>query len=70
MVEILKLCKLPQGKTRIMYRTNLSWEMLQRYLAQLESRGLLEVHHSKITYTTTEKGSKFVEKWDELAEYL
>ena len=69
--EILSLCKQPQSKTRVMYRTNLSWKMLQRYLPQLQSRGLLEeVHHSLTKYATTLKGLKFVEKWRELIELL
>ena len=70
MVEILTFCKFPQAKTRIMYSTNLSWEMLQRYLSQLQSRGLLEVHHSQIKYATTPKGLEFIEKWGELTEFL
>jgi len=70
MAEILSLCEHPQTKTRVMYRTNLSWRMLQKYLYQLQSRGLLEVHHSLAKYTTTEKGLKFVKKWGELVELL
>ena len=68
MAEILSLCRTPQCKTKIMYKTCLSWEMLQRYLPQLESQGLLEVHHSEIRYATTPKGLRFVEKWRELEE--
>jgi len=70
-VEILSLCKQPQTKTRVMYDTNLSWRMLQKYLSQLQSRGLLEeVHYSVTNYATTRKGLKFVEKWRELVELL
>ena len=68
--EILSLCKRPQVKTRVMYETNLSWRMLQNYLSKLQSKGLLEVHHSLARYATTEKGLKFVEKWKELMELL
>jgi predicted transcriptional regulator len=70
MAEILILCKQPQTKTRVMYRTNLSWRMLQKYLSQLQSRELLEIHHSLTKYTTTRKGLKFVEKWRELVDLL
>jgi predicted transcriptional regulator len=70
MAEILGLCEQPQTKTRVMYRTNLSWEMVQKYLSQLQSRGLLEVHHSSTKYQTTRKGLKFVDKWRELIELL
>ncbi|MCW4053014.1 MAG: winged helix-turn-helix domain-containing protein [Candidatus Bathyarchaeota archaeon] len=70
MTEILVLCKKPKTKTRVMYRTNLSWRMLHKYLSQLQSRGLLEAHHSLPQYATTQKGLKFVEKWRELTEFL
>ncbi|MGQ9459648.1 MAG: winged helix-turn-helix domain-containing protein [Candidatus Bathyarchaeaceae archaeon] len=68
--EILSLCDQPRTKTYVMYRTNLSWRMVQKYLSQLQSRGLLEVHHSLTKYRTTQKGFKFVEKWRELVELL
>ena len=70
MAEILDLCKQPQNKTRVMYRTNLSWIMVQKYLSKLHSKGLLEVHHSSTKYVATLKGLKFVEKWRELVELL
>lgn len=70
MVEILSFCEQPQFKTKVMYGTNLSWKMFHKYLSQLESMGLLEVHHSSTKYVTTQKGLKFIEKWKELAELL
>ena len=68
--EILSLCRKPQAKTRVMYRTNLSWRMVQRYLSQLLSQGFLEVQHSPTRYVTTQKGLKFVEKWRDLVELI
>ncbi|MGD8543814.1 MAG: winged helix-turn-helix domain-containing protein [Candidatus Bathyarchaeota archaeon] len=68
MAEILSLCKQPQNKTKGMYGTNLSWQMAQKYLSQLQSWGLLELHDSSIKYATTRKGLKFIEKWRELIE--
>ncbi len=70
MAEILDLCKKPQPKTRVMYRTNLSYKTLQNYLSQLLSLEFLEVHHSRTAYATTEKGLDFLRKWAELKEYL
>jgi predicted transcriptional regulator len=66
--EILSLCKQPQKKTQVMYKTNLSWEMSQRYLSQLLSKGFLEIHHSHIRYATTPKGLRFLDKWRELMQ--
>ncbi|UCE15558.1 MAG: DUF4364 domain-containing protein [Candidatus Bathyarchaeota archaeon] len=68
--EILSLCKQPQTKTRVLYGTNLSYKMLQKYLSQLQSRGHLEIHHSVTKYVTTRKGLKFLDKWKELQELL
>ena len=68
--EILSFCKEPQTKTHVMYNTNLSWQMTQKYLSQLQSRELLQVHHSQTKYATTQKGLKFVKKWRELKELL
>jgi len=69
--EILSLCRQPQTKTRVLYGTNLSWRMLQRYLHQTLSLGLLEVkNHSLTRYVTTTKGLNFLEKWRELAKLL
>ena len=70
MAEILSLCKKPRIKTNVMYGTNLSFRMLQKYLSQLQASGHLEVHHSATKYVTTQKGLRFLEKWRELVELL
>jgi len=44
--------------------------MLKEYLTSLLSNGLLEIHHSKIKYATTQQGLRFLEKYRELAELL
>jgi predicted transcriptional regulator len=53
-----------------MYQTNLSTKMLKQYLTFLQETGLLEIHHSKTKYAATQKGLKFLEKWNELAELI
>lgn len=68
--EILSVCEQPQSKTRVMYRTSLSWQMLNKYLSQLQAARLLEVHHSLTKYVTTPKGFEFLRKWKELAKLL
>jgi predicted transcriptional regulator len=68
--EILGLCSEPKTKTHVMYGTNLSWKMLQYYLSELQSRGLLEVHNNSTRYVTTKRGLDFLEKWKELKELL
>lgn len=68
--EILSLCRHPQSKTRLLYKGNLTWHVLNRYLGQMQSNGLLEIHYSPTKYLATQKGHVFLEKWKEIAEIL
>ena len=70
MAEILGLCSEPRTKTHVMYGTNLSWKMLQHYLSELQSLGLLEVHDNSSRYVATKRGREFVDKWKELQQML
>jgi predicted transcriptional regulator len=51
-------------KTRIMYEANLSYKLLQRYLALLQKENLIEaVRREGVTiYVTTEKGRSLLQK--------
>jgi len=53
-----------------MYKTNLSYAVLQDCLMQLQKLKLLEVHHSKEMYSTTAKGLEFLERWTELQQFI
>ncbi len=68
MAEILLYCNQQKGKTNIMYRTNLNYAQLQCYLKSLTSQGLLMSQANK--YTTTEKGQRFLELFNQLNEIL
>jgi len=70
MAEILCLCSKPQSKTRIMYGTNLSWKMLQHYLAYMQEHELLKNKDETTKYIATDKGQEFVSKWNELKELV
>ena len=61
-VEILSLCMRPQTRTRVMGCTNLSWKVTQKYLSRLKQLELLNVHHSSISFVTSRKGLKLLEK--------
>ena len=67
---ILDLCSKPRSKTRVMYGTNLSWKMLQQYLAHMQTQGLLEAYNESTKYVTTNRGQDFLEKWKELQELI
>jgi predicted transcriptional regulator len=70
MAEILGLCSEPRTKTHVMYGTNLSWKMLQYYLSELQSLGLLEVHDGSTRYVITNMGRGLVERWKGLQMLL
>ena len=53
-----------------MYRINLSYRQLQAYLNKLQKTRLLESHHSRDGYTTTEKGLRFLQKWIEIQQII
>jgi predicted transcriptional regulator len=68
--EILSLCQKPRTKTRVMYRTNLSYTLVNDLLEQLQKSSLIEVHYRKERYATTEKGLAFLQKWTELQQLM
>jgi len=68
MAQILVLCIEARSKTRIMYKTNLSYVQLKSYLALLTSQGLLA--HSSDKYLTTLKGQRFLEAFARLNDVL
>jgi len=70
MAEMLSLCREPQCKTHVMYKTNLSWKMLQKYLIHLESLGFLEIQQKPRKYVTTQKGLQFVDRWKGVIDLL
>ncbi|WP_406662596.1 winged helix-turn-helix domain-containing protein [Methanolobus sp. ZRKC3] len=63
-VEILKAALEGAKKTHIVYRANLNFEVINRYLALLQDKGLIEKKDN--LYITTKKGREFRELVDEL----
>ena len=70
--EILELSRKPAKKTSILYKCNLSFSQLQKYLDFIISRNLLTnlKNDGKITYMITEKGNKFLEEYERLNNLL
>ena len=61
---------MPQAKTCILRSTNTSFKLLEMYLLQLQTAGLLELQSKPKRYTTTSAGEKFVETWAYLRTLL
>jgi len=72
MAEIMEAAKGSQLKTRIMYRTNLSFSQVNGYLSFLTKMGFLRVHveNGKKLYETTAKGNIYFENYMEMSNLL
>jgi len=69
---ILSIAKKGAGKTQIMYRANLSFKQLQKYMDFLMKKDLLNTHNSKrgMRYETTERGYEFLRDYKKIKQVL
>ncbi|MEM2975546.1 MAG: winged helix-turn-helix domain-containing protein [Candidatus Bathyarchaeia archaeon] len=71
MVDILEIALKGAAKTEIVYRANLNFKHVQKYLDFLVKKGLLSVSSNKRRkYLTTEKGKEFVKRYRETLELI
>jgi len=56
------------GKTRIMNRARLSWDLLKRYLSELMEVGLVSFGSDR--YVLTPKGRRFLDRFGEYSRRL
>lgn len=68
--QILKVCVKPTVKTRIMYQTNLSYEVLLAILKQLQNFELLTLDKDRRKYVTTGKGQEYLARWAAIQELI
>lgn len=70
--EILNIAKEGSLKTKIMYKANLSFAQLNEYLSFLTKIHLLEIRkeNRKKIYRTTAKGTRYLEKYKDIANLL
>lgn len=70
--EILDIAKDGLLKTQIMYRANLSFAQLNEYLDFLTGMNLLgmEKENRKKLYRTTEKGERYLQKYNDISYIL
>ena len=67
-VNILEAAQFGANKTRIVYGSNLNFEIVKGYINTLVNNGFLESDGKR--YSTTERGVKFVEEYRELMKPL
>jgi predicted transcriptional regulator len=74
LASILQVASKGALKTHIMYRANLSHRQLEKYLAFLEEKGLLDEgideDFGNRTYRITEKGFDFLREYSHFSGYL
>ena len=68
-VNILEAAQGGANKTKIVYGSNLNFEIVKGYLRRLVEGGLLEVNE-RGRYCTTGRGVKFVKEYRSLVEPL
>jgi predicted transcriptional regulator len=67
--EILRLARKGTKKTRIVYRANLNFKMLEDYLARLEKMGLVsQTDEKRHLIRTTKKGKEYLQRFRGLKE--
>ena len=66
MADIVDLCKVGIRKTHIMYKGNLSYEQINRYLYELLEKELIiqNLDDGVLTYRATEKGRAFLQSYN------
>jgi predicted transcriptional regulator len=67
--DILSLCSSWNKRTRIMYKANLSHQMLKFYIWHLIELGLLE-ESEDLKFRTTEKGQALLSHYRHIAGFL
>ena len=63
--DILSIASKGAKKTQIMYRANLSYKLLGRYLAEVMDAGLVNFEGGADCYWLTQKGGEFLKHFDE-----
>lgn len=66
--DILRVAKQNAKKTEIMYRANLSYKVLEKYLKKTTQACLLEFDGEERCYILTKKGQEFLEAYKDYAK--
>jgi predicted transcriptional regulator len=63
--DILQVAKSGAKKTHLVYKANLNFEIVKKYLRRLSEQSLISSENGQ--YFTTEKGVKFLDNYQEFA---
>ncbi len=63
--DILKIARVGAKKTHLVYKANLKFEIVKKYLSRLSENRLISSENGH--YITTEEGVKFLDTYQEFA---
>lgn len=71
MVNILEEARSGINKTRLVYRTNLNFIVVQKYIDFLSEKGLIQTdQRPNLVYVTTERGVQFLNEFTKLTDIM
>jgi predicted transcriptional regulator len=70
-ISVLEEARNGINKTRLVYRTNLNFLLIQRYTDFLQQKGLIEfVSEPQPVYKTTQKGIELLDEFSKIKQIL
>lgn len=66
--DILQVVSGNAKKTQIMYQANLSYRVLQKYLAEITGASMISFEDGKRCYILTDKGRAFLDAYEEYSK--
>ena len=68
--DILKVARNEVRKSHLVYRTNLNFKLVDKYLELLNRNELIKGPSNNKTFKTTEKGLKYLDHFDGFQQYI
>ena len=68
--QLLDAASSPTTKTKMMYKTMLSYEQLKEYLLMLSENDLIGYDKPSQRFTTTDKGFQFMKRYEDLSKLI
>jgi predicted transcriptional regulator len=68
--QLLDAASSPTTKTKMMYKAMLSYVQLKEYLQMLTENDLIEYDKPDQSFTTTDKGFQFMERYEDLSKLI
>jgi predicted transcriptional regulator len=68
--QLLDAASSPTTKTKMMYKTMLSYEQLKEYLVMLSENDLIGYDKPSQRFATTDKGFQLIKRYEDLSELI